>query len=606
MFKQTYLSILLALAMVVSTISGGSVNIAFAADAIEIQILGTSDLHGRFDTFNYANNTRNINGSLTQLSEKIKELRKKNPNTILVDAGDTLQDNMANIFLEDELHPMFAAMNEMQYDSWTIGNHEFNYGKEVLESVIQQPTMPVLCGNVYKEDGTRLGQAYTIKEVGGIRVAIIGMTTPNIMKWDGSKLTGYTVTNPIEETQKAIEEIKKNKAADLFIASVHMGLNSEYVDEDSAANLAKACPELSAIICGHAHQTIASERAGNAIISEPGKFGENLSQITLKVKLDENGFYKVVESDSNVISMAGKPVDKELDKMLQPYHNKAVAYGEEIIGELVGGSLVPEDEIPGVIQAQVQDTALMHLYHDAMSYYTEEYIPEDARLVTSIAILDANSNLSEGSIKRSDMVKIYKYENTIYTMKINGEMLRKYMEWSASYFNQYKDGDLTISFNPDMALYLYDVFGGVNYKIDISQPVGSRIKDLTYDDGVEVKDNDEIYLSVNDYRSSSRLLSDLFKDDDVEIIHKTDDDAIYMFRDLIALYISDIMGGIITNDFTPNWGIVGTNFNESKVEQLKEAIASGEFSLKTDNTGKNPNSVSITEKDLQNNISIAQ
>ena len=105
-------------------------------DKVNIQILATSDMHGKFLPYDYALNEESTLGSVAQVASVIKELRDKN--TLVVDAGDTIQDNSAEIFLDDEVHPMMAAMNEIGYDVWTLGNHEFNYGMERLQKIIKQ------------------------------------------------------------------------------------------------------------------------------------------------------------------------------------------------------------------------------------------------------------------------------------------------------------------------------------------------------------------------------------------------------------------------------------------------------------------------------------
>jgi 2',3'-cyclic-nucleotide 2'-phosphodiesterase (5'-nucleotidase family) len=570
-----------------------------AANTKVIQVLGTSDLHGRFDSYSYAGNTPNTAGGLTQISQKVKELRNENPNTLLVDAGDTIQDNMADLFLNDPIHPMFVAMNAMKYDTWTLGNHEFNYGSDTIERIVKQPTADVLCGNIYKKDGSRLGKPYAIKTVDGVRVAIIGMTTPNIMTWDGPKLTGYKVTSPIDETKAAINEIKANKSADVFIAVVHMGLKTEYRADDSAAALATACPELSAIVCGHAHETIQDTKVGNTVITEPGKYGENISQIQLTVQPKSDGGYEVADATSTTVSMKNAPVDTELDALIKPFHDRAVASGNEIVGTLTGGDLVPPAQVLGVTQAQVQDTALMHLILDTQTYYTQQYVPKGARSVTAAALLDSNANIKKGQIKKCDMVNIYKFDNTLYTMKITGQQLKKYMEWSASYYNQYKDGDLTVSFNPQMASYLYDVFSGVNYDINIAKPAGSRIENLKYPDGTALKDSDTIYLTANDYRTSSKLLGDLFKNEKVQVIHKTSDDKVGAVRDMIALYIQKVKGGTITNSFTPNWKITGVKINPDQQALVSKLITNGTLTIPKSENGKNSNAKSITYTDIK-------
>ena len=592
-------SMLLAVMLIASMVVWSApLSASAAATTKAIQILGTSDLHGRFDAYSYASNTPNTAGGLTQLSQKVKELRAENPNTLLVDNGDTIQDNMANIFLNDSIHPMFVAMNAMKYDTWTLGNHEFNYGTDTIERIVKEPTADVLCGNVYKKDGSRLGKAYSIKTVDGVRVAIIGMTNPNIMTWDGTKLTGYKVTDPITETKAAISEIKANKAADVYIAVVHMGVNTELLADDSATALAKACPDLSAIVCGHAHDTINGDKVGNTVITEPGKFGENLSQILLTVQPKSDGGYEVATATSTTISMKNAPVDTELDATLKPFHDRAVANGNKIIGTLTGGDLVPAADIKGINQAQVQDTALMHLILDTMNYYTKQYVPKGARSVAASALLDSASNIKKGQIKNCDMVNIYKYDNAIYTMKITGKQLKKYMEWSASYFNQYKSGDLTVSFNPTMATYLYDTFSGINYEINIAKPVGSRIENLKYPDGKALKDSDTIYLTTTDYRSTSKLLNDLFKGEKVDIIHKTSGDPVSAVRDLIATYIQNVKGGTINNSFTPNWKLTGTQINADQKTLVAKLVANGTLTIPMSSNGKNTNAKSLTVSDI--------
>lgn len=597
---RALLAVFLTLAITAAVAAPGvSVSAAAAGNEKVIQILGTSDLHGRFDSFSYASNTPNTAGGLTQISAKVKELRAENPNTLLVDAGDTIQDNMADLFLNDPVHPMFVAMNAMKYDTWTLGNHEFNYGPDTIERIIKEPTADVLSGNIYKKDGTRLGKPYAIKTVDGVRVAIIGMTTPNILVWDGTKLPGYKATSPIDETKAAIREIQAAKSADVFVAVVHMGLETEMQKDDSVTALAEACPELSAIVCGHYHVNIPEKKVGNTVITEPGKFGEALSQIKLTVQPKSEGGYEVTGASSTTISMKNSPVDEELNLLLKPFHDRAVANGNQVIGTLTGGPLVPPDTVPGVTQAQVQDTALMHLILETQLYYTKQYIPKNARLVTAAALLDSKANIQAGSIKKSDMVNIYKFDNTLYTIKITGKQLKKYMEWSASYYNQYQSGDVTVSFNPQMASYLYDTFLGVNYSINIAKPTGSRIQNLTYPDGAAVKDTDIIYLTANDYRTSAKLLGDLFKNDKVEVIHKTANDQTGAVRDMIAEYIKKVQGGTISNKFTPNWKLTGFQIDPDQQTLAAKLLADGTLKIPQTNNGKNFNGKSLTYNDLK-------
>lgn len=124
--------------------------------SMDLQILATSDTHGKFDPWDYAANKADASGSVAQQATAIKQCRTRN--TLVVDAGDTIQANSAELFLKDDLHPMIAAMNAIGYDIWTTGNHEYNYGMDVLKKVMGQQKAKVLTGNVYAPDGTPAGR----------------------------------------------------------------------------------------------------------------------------------------------------------------------------------------------------------------------------------------------------------------------------------------------------------------------------------------------------------------------------------------------------------------------------------------------------------------
>ena len=125
-----------------------------------IRIIGTSDLHGKFVPWDYALNQESLSGSLAQLSTAIQEYRTEN--TLLMDAGDTIQDNSAEIFLSgDDVHPMVQAINALNYDVWVTGNHDYNYGMEITKKTIADLDCKVLTGNVYDKKGERIADGCT-------------------------------------------------------------------------------------------------------------------------------------------------------------------------------------------------------------------------------------------------------------------------------------------------------------------------------------------------------------------------------------------------------------------------------------------------------------
>lgn len=594
---RTALAFMVALCMVLQVVLPSG-NLYAAEKEKVIQIVATSDTHGSFYPWTYATDSERADGGLTKIATVVKELKAQNPNTILIDNGDTLQGNSNQIFFEkNEVNPMLAAFNAMGYATMTLGNHEFNYGVETLEknmSGLKNTT--VLCGNVYKPNGERLGKPYEIVECDGVKVAIIGMVTPHIMKWDAGNLKGYKVTSPYEETKAAIKEIQSKKLADVMIASVHMGLDGEYGD-DSAAELAKKCPELAAIVAGHAHSKIEQEIVNNIPITEPGSDASNVSVITLT--LEGN---KVKSATTKLVSVKDAKPDTEMNQLLAPYHKEALEDAHTVIGKLEGGALIPEATLPGVNQGQLEDNALVDLILEVQMYYGEKSgkIPADAHHVSGAAIFSSTANAKPGDIKRSDTSNIYKYDNTLKVLKMTGKDLKKYMEWSANYYNTFKDGDLNVSFNKDVRIYNYDMFAGINYDVNISKEAGSRIENLKYTDGTAVKDTDVIYLTVNNYRCDSVLLANLFKDNkNVEVVYDNSSETVSTIRELIGQYIQEVKGGVIKPNCDHNWKLTGCEVDSEKQAVMVQLLKDGKLTLPTSEDGRTPNIKALTWADVE-------
>lgn len=593
----------------------------FFAESIQLQILATSDSHGRFLPYDYALNQSDYSGSLAQVAAIIRELKSENPgNTILIDNGDTIQENLSHIFLDDAIHPMIFALNEMNYDVFVLGNHEFNYGIPTLKKVMRQfvpkdeDPNSVLCGNVYNPDGTRLAAPYKIVTTeDGIKVGIIGMVTPNITRWDAANLKDYIVVDPVDEVRIAVAQLKGK--VDVIVGAFHMGLEQEYDTYGSGVlDILKITPDLDVVILGHAHQKIAEmyyyngkiyraingkifdERENDitqevklngTLLVEPASRGGVVSQVVLELEKKDDKFEIVDKRSANhdVKTSSGyvQP-DKELTRKLKPFHYKALDYANEEIGFLVGGPLVPEDEIKGIPQVWIQPTALLDLINSVQMYFGEQVI--DRKIdVSAAAAFREDANIKEGPIKRSDISLIYKYDNTLYVLEVTGSQLKKYMEWSVSFYNQYQPGDLTIYFNGNIPGYNYDIFKGVYYEIDISKPVGERIVNLRRSDGTPIKDQDVLTLTVNNYRANTQLLTygPVFKEGEPlpKLLGRTEDHPDFSaisggdLRKLIEKYIIEVKNGVLTPDYEENWKIIGNDWDEELHNLVKELANEG-------------------------------
>jgi 2',3'-cyclic-nucleotide 2'-phosphodiesterase (5'-nucleotidase family) len=430
---------------------------------------------------------------------------------------------------------------------------------------------------------------------------------------DAANLKDYIVVDPVDEVRIAVAQLKGK--VDVIVGAFHMGLEQEYDTYGSGVlDILKITPDLDVVILGHAHQKIAEmyyyngkiyraingkifdERENDitqevklngTLLVEPASRGGVVSQVVLELEKKDDKFEIVDKRSANhdVKTSSGyvQP-DKELTRKLKPFHYKALDYANEEIGFLVGGPLVPEDEIKGIPQVWIQPTALLDLINSVQMYFGEQVI--DRKIdVSAAAAFREDANIKEGPIKRSDISLIYKYDNTLYVLEVTGSQLKKYMEWSVSFYNQYQPNDLTISFNSRIPGYNYDIFKGVYYEIDISKPVGERIINLRRSDGTPIKDDDVLTLTVNNYRANTQLLTygPVFKEGEPlpKLLGRTEDHPDFSaisggdLRKLIEKYIIEVKNGVLTPDYEENWKIIGNYWDEELHNLVKELSNEG-------------------------------
>ena len=579
----------------------GAVAWAAAGDTVTVTILGTSDVHGRFMPWNYATDREDRSGSMVQLSTMIRQIRAENPNTILVDCGDAIQDNSVEQFNTGKAQPMVVAMNRMGYDVWNMGNHEFNFGLDVLRHVTKQFRGQVLCGNVYWDSGKRFMPATTVVKRGGIRIGIIGMDTPMIAEFEKNSdhLKGVVVKNPKDETRKAIAEL--NGKADVLVGVMHMGVDNENdIPDTGVTDIAAACPELAAIVAGHMHRNVSGKTIHGVLVSEPYKYGQALTRIDLTFR-KENGRFVLTDKKAQTLPVGKASSDAGLEKELAPFHEKARAVANEQIGEVTGINMVPEDTMPGISEVQVADTPLTNFFNEVQLYYS-------GADVVSVIISRDNAQQAVGPIRRKDIAFNYEYtggETTVY--EVTGRDLKDYMEWAAAYFNQKQPGDIAPSYNPARRSSKYstnDIFGGVTYEIDLTQPAGSRIRNLRLKKaGRLIGDADKLKLGMNAYRMNQliakggalegRHFPELWTS--LKAFGETDG----TIRNMAIRYIREVKKGRIDVKPVHDWKITGFDRDSAAYKKAAAQRKAGTLSLHISTDGKYTNIQSITESDLK-------
>ncbi len=574
----------------------------FAADGDihDVTILGTSDLHGHFMPWDYAADKLNMRGSLSQIATKVNNIREKQPNVILVDAGDTIQGNFVETFKDEPVDPMMLGFNEMKYDVWVLGNHEFDFGLKVLNRSLTQFKGQTLAGNISRPDGNPFLPAYTIIERGGIKIGMIGMDTPmtQVFAEGTNRLDGMTFTNPTIEVQKAIDAIEDDVDAIVLVA--HMGLENENdIANTGVTDIANGNPELDAIVAGHMHTRIDKAIVNGVIITEPDKYGRALSRIDLQFE-ERNGQFTLVNKDSFTYKIKGVDSDAQMEALYQPYHKRLREMANREVAELTGTDLVPENEIRGIPQVHIQDTGISALFQEASFFYAPK------ANVIALQIDNDNAELDVGPIKAKDIAYNYQYaggEITVYDM--TGKELRTYMEWSAGYFNSVEPGDVTYSFFPKRRASKYstnDFFAGVSYTIDLTQPAGSRITDLKFADGQPITDSSDIRIGMNSYRMGhltkkggvleNQSFPVLF---DTEAEYGEEEGTI---RNLTIRYLTEEKKGTYHGKAMQRWKLSGLEGYEKERNIVKQLVNDGKIDVPASEDGRYTNISAINVKAL--------
>ena len=567
----------LALALVLAMLAGlGVPAMAAEEEGKTITILQTSDLHGMVNPFDYASNKENKT-SMAHAAAIIKAEREADPDLLLLDTGDTTQANYIQSFLDEEPHPMIEAMNYLEYDAWTLGNHEFNFDFKYTTKEIEEFQGVALGGNFYKADGTRWIDAYQIFEVDGVKVAVFGVDAPHIPQWEKSDPGHYDnmkITNPDEETGKILDELEGK--ADVIIGSIHYGLDGEYGVAGCREIAETYGDRMDALFIGHAHATV-NETIGGIPVLEPGSNGEFVSKVTLTLKADGDG-WAVDKAEGELIDCAEVTPDPEFLAEFKDLHEKSLELASREVGAVGKTFIDPLEFLPGIPSAVLEDDAVTDLVNKVQM----ERAGADVSLA---ALFDATSNLQAGPFLHRDSVKIYKYDNTLYGVKVTGKQMKAIMEEKAgNFFNQYQPGDVTISFNPNIRLYNYDMFAGLDYEIDISKPAGSRIQNVVYK-GQPLKDTDTMILALNNYRYGGLVSAGLINEADVVY----EGGAV---RDMITEYV-EALDGPLMPEVDNNWKIVGADLDDPQKDLIYEKVRSGEIAIPTSEDGRTPNIASL-------------
>ena len=473
------------------------------AQEVNIKLLGTSDIHGRIVPWSYGADVEDKSGSYAQIATYVKDVRKNNKNVVLVDVGDAIQDNQVDVFAKDKKyykdHPIPKVLNEMKYDIFVLGNHEFNFGMKALDEILKDIKAKKLTANFYhKKNDKRYIDATTIIEKDGVKLGIIGLSTPMSAKFeeDTGNLKDMKFTSPTEEARTQVEKLKA-KGVDAIIVIAHMGIENENkIPDTGMRDVINAVDGIDVVIAGHMHKDVPSETIKNTLITEPHRYGTVVSEVDLTFDINDKKEVKLVKKESKTVPVKALEADKKIVEIYKPYHEKLRELNNVVIGQ-TANEMVPQETKHGVSAAFSKDTGLSSFINDVEQHYS------GADVVT-FSFDHQKARMDKGDIKKKDIIFNYRYAGgdvTVY--ELTGKQLKEYMEWSANYFDTIQPGDTEYRYNAERkkSKYVtYDIFGGVNYKIDLRNPQGSKIVDLTLADGKPVTDDMKLKVGMNSYR----------------------------------------------------------------------------------------------------------
>ncbi|KAB1992231.1 bifunctional metallophosphatase/5'-nucleotidase [Haemophilus parainfluenzae] len=536
------------------------------AQEVNIKILGTSDIHGRVVPWSYGADVEDKSGSYAQIATYVKDVRKNNKNVILVDVGDAIQDNQVDVFAKDKKyykdHPIPKVLNEMKYDVFVLGNHEFNFGMKALDEILKDIKAKKLTANFYyKKNDKRYIDATTIIEKDGVKLGIIGLSTPMSAKFeeDTGNLKDMKFTSPTEEARTQVDKLKA-KGVDAIIVIAHMGIDNENkIPDTGMRDVINAVDGIDVVIAGHMHKDVPSETIKNTLITEPHRYGTVVSEVDLTFDINNKKEVKLVKKESKTVPVKALEADKKIAEIYKPYHEKLRELNNVVIGQ-TENEMVPQETKHGVSAAFSKDTGLSSFINDVEQHYS------GADVVT-FSFDHQKARMNKGDIKKKDIIFNYRYAGgdvTVYEM--TGKQLKEYMEWSANYFDTIQPGDTEYRYNAERkkSKYVtYDIFGGVNYKIDLRNPQGSKIVDLTLADGKPVTDDMKLKVGMNSYRFAQlNGKGGIWEGQQIPVLWES---KVAMGREkgtiqnMMIDYITNVKKGKIDGQSHNRWEIIGLN-----------------------------------------------
>ena len=483
----------------------------------ELILLETSDIHGNIFPINYGTN-QEINAGFAKIASIIIKEKQNSEYTLLLDNGDVIQGTPLTYhyakFLYEKKNPIIRILNHLHYDAAIIGNHEFNYGMELLDQSVNDSHFPWLSANILKREsgGSYFGNPYFIKEFkNGLRVAIVGITTHYIPNWENpNHIKNLKFTDAFETTKLWVDYLQKNETYDLLVVSYHGGFERDLATGKPTESLTgenqgyRICQEIDGIdvlLTGHQHRRITGELNGKTIV-QPGFNGQAIGKVTVQFSF-QNGKWQAGKKISEIIEVTDStPADQKVLELAEEFEKQTQEWLDQTIGEIVGDMTIADP-----FEVRLKD-------HPLIEFINKVQMEAAGVAISNTALFHNESPGFANNVTMRDIVSNYIYPNTLKVIRIYGQDIKDALEKSATYFVLDENKKLKVNptfVEPKPQHYNYDMWEGIEYEINISKPVGSRVVKLNVN-GEPIHLSGHYDVVMNNYRAGGGGDYEMYKD----------------------------------------------------------------------------------------------
>jgi 2',3'-cyclic-nucleotide 2'-phosphodiesterase / 3'-nucleotidase len=519
-----------------------------AAQQVAVTLLATTDLHGNLVPVDYVTGQPVARG-LAKIATLIRDARAGKANTLLIDCGDTIQgtpledvyQSIARSGADPVGHrtathlagdPMMRAMNLLGYDAMTVGNHEYNAGLANLAKARQDAQFPWISANTTVAAGgaEREFAPYVVRTISGVRVAVIGITTPVIPLWERAENLGtYRFVAPIEAVRRAVARLRQEERPDVIVVAAHSGLGRnlqtgalEEPAENVVYQLAEEAPDLDAIVFGHSHAQLEGQLVGKVLLVQPKNGGASLARIDFTLERRPAGGWRVVSKKSRLIPVTAETVAApDLMEMAKLYEEAAHRY--------LNTPVATSAHELSAAHGREEDTAVVDAIQRVQLFYSKAD-------VSFTALFNPEVRIPRGQVTVRQIAALYPYDNELLAIEGTGKMVKDALENAARFFS----GNGMPGFNYDMA-------EGVEYEIDRTRPEGDRIRNLRWR-GKPLETEQKLRVAINNYRAGGSGGYVMFQG--AKVLWRSNEGI----RELVIRYYTERKS--IPDEATGNWKMV--------------------------------------------------